>query len=989
MTRYTFILGLLFFFCTRLHAQNVLSLTSDTVRISGSTDSGELVLRNHTRNIPGVLYNKGNGITEFRLLRFIRVGDSTLLILGTDTVTVGPGTGAAGSVYYGDPDINLSATVTDTSHMRLNWWKTDNDLYQSARIGIIGDSQGWGGFASAYQFSIFGRLQNFIYATANNDAITNYCVSGYNSRKLMPTGSNLYVDNNANITRALTDGNKIIILCNTSNDFYSGAAGGVTGVAESMSNTLAIADACQKAGATLFVVSSFPRTSLDPTMRDSLNSMAGLLNQKFGSRCAYVFHLLENPANPNTLLPSLSRDDSIHLNDAGCGIVYSAVRDMLTSYYTSNATVAKYQLQRAKNFNSSFSDYQYITTVNTPSLTVPADSGFYRVRLVYNNGYYSKWSNTIQGTLAHQDVIVNQPPMVASGTPKILLVPASSTTLSVNASDPNTGGTITAYHWFVAQGNAATFGTPDAATTAVSGLVEGTYIFRCQVTNNLGLQAFADQLVTVELPDSNNTAAKFDLNLSPHNISGWLDVSASPLAATSNGASWTDNIHNITLVNLSNSTAVWGPDFHGNAGDNNGSPVADAGGYPIPKQVIGSGWYSHYTVYSGPSSNQMKFTGLSPAKRYKLKFYSSIDASFGFDANPTVFVVNDNTIDQKQVNAVGNTSNVVIFRGIVPNTSGEIPFFVGIPSGQAEYGMLNGATIQEDSLTGSPVPPAVTVGANVTIQLPVNNTSLTATVTDIDGSPVSVAWTQVSGPAGAIFSDPAALHTSFSNLAQGTYVLRCTVTDNYGASGHADVQVVVTPPSNDPMLYAGVTLTPYTTPIPGWTCIAGAPSQAVVSTTANLGSTPISISTLNTANWTPFYGSYSASNTGETNDDGGGMLAPVTVQQGNWFNENAYDVSKPQLQLSGLPAGTYTVTLFGSLQASFTAANGVGANTEFRVNGGSPVTINTSGNTSHAAVFQSITVDSSGIMNLYFNPTVPNTDFAVGTLCFFILDKTN
>lgn len=985
MLRLIPLLALLCFLMSSLQAQNVLSLTSDTVRISGSADSGELVLHNHSRSVPGVLYNKGNGITEFRTLRFIRVGDSTLLILGSDTVSVGPGIGG-GSVYYGDPDITLSATATDASHMRLNWWKTDNDFYQSARIGIIGDSQGAGGFASSYQFSIFGRLQNFIYAVANNDAVTNYSVSGYNSRRLMPTGSNPYVDNQHNITKALADGNKIIILCNTSNDFYSAAVGGVTSVAESMSNTLAIADACQKAGATLFVVSSFPRTSLDTLERDSLNIMAGLLNQKFGSRCAYVFHLIEDPANPNTLLPSLQVGDNTHLNDAGCAIVYGAIRDMLTSYYTSNTTVAKYQLQRARNFNSSFGDYQYIIQANNPTVALPADSGFYRVRLVYNNGYYSKWSNTIQGTLAHQDSITNQPPIVVSGGSKVLFVPASTTTLTVNASDPNTNGSITGYNWFIAQGNPATFGTTTAAAATVSGLVEGTYIFRCQVTDNIGLTAFADQVVTVEVPDSNNTAAKFNFNQSAQNVSGWTDVSGGPLAAANNNASWTDNIHNVTLVNLSNSPAVWGTDFYTNSGNVSGSPVADAGGYTIPKQVISSAWYSNGVAYTGVSSDQMKFTGLSPAKKYKLKFYSSLDASFNLDANPTLFVVNDNLLNQKQVNANGNTSNVVIFRGIVPNAQGEIPFFVGVPAGQAQFGMLNGATVQEDSLQGSPVAPVVR-GSNVVIQLPVSSASLTVTVSDVDGTPTSAVWSQVSGPAGAVFPDPNSLHTSVSNLSTGTYVLRCTVTDNYGASGYADVQVTVNPPSSDPILYVGVTQNAYN--VQQWTCLAGSPNQAVASTNATLGSNTVTISTVNTTNWVPYLGQFSASNSGETIDDGGGLLAPTTVQQGNWFNENAYDVTKPQLQLTGLPAGTYKVTLFGSLQASFTAAHGVNATTEFRVNGGTPITIQTSGNTSHAAVFQNITVDGSGTMNLYFNPTTAGSDIGLGMLCFFILDKTN
>src|ERR1700748_2288591 len=116
---------LLIFFCffsTVANAQSLMNLLSDTVRISNATDSGELVLQNHTRAVQGVLYNKGNGATEFRVLKFVRVGDSTLMILGKDTTSITGG--AAGNVYLGEPDILLSATALDTAHMLFHWWKT-------------------------------------------------------------------------------------------------------------------------------------------------------------------------------------------------------------------------------------------------------------------------------------------------------------------------------------------------------------------------------------------------------------------------------------------------------------------------------------------------------------------------------------------------------------------------------------------------------------------------------------------------------------------------------------------------------------------------------------------------------------------------------------------------------------------------------------------------------------------------------------------------
>lgn len=978
-----FILILSIFISTTVSvAQIKLQVLQDSIRILNS----ELIIRNQSKGTQGVLYNKGNGLTEFRSLKFIRTGDSALMILGQDTTSITAGAGGGGYVYDGDPDISLSAALQDATHMKLKWWRSNADLYESARIGVIGDSQGKGDYTSSYNYSIVGRLQRFIYAATNNAAVTNYCGNGYNSRNVAPNGSNAYVDNQRNITKALADGNKIIILCNTSNDFYSGAAGGVATIAEAMSNTLKIADACEQAGATLFVISSIPRTTLSTPMRDSLRMMAGLLNQKFRNRCAYVYQLLEDPASPTSLNPNFAIADNIHLNDGGANIVFSAVRDLLTSYFVSNTNVARYQLQRKSTYNGNFSDFQFPAEPNNPSAVVTPDSNYYRVRIVYNNGYYSKWSNTVQGLLAHQDSVYNQPPVVTVSAPQIILLPTSSATVSVSASDPNSGGSIASYNWFRIMGVSATITTPNAASTTITGLAEGSYVFRCQVTNSSGLSSFADAFITVRMGDSTTAATRFNFNLSAQSENGWIDVSGGPLLAANNGKTWTDNLHNITLTNLTNSTAVWGTEFYSNAGNTNGESTADVGGYAAPSAVIHSGWYSNNKYYIDASSNQLKLSGLSPAKVYKLKFYCSLESSLGLDADPTVVVVNNNLLNQKQVNAVGNTSKVLIFRGIVPSSSGEVPLFVGVPQGSAQYGMLNGLTVEEDSLIGSNQVPEVVAGSNKTVTLPLSSSSVSVTASDADGALLSIVWTQVSGPSTAIIATPNSMSTAVSSLQQGVYVFRCTATDNYGGSSHADVQVTVNAASADPMLYVGGSLGAYTQS--GWKVLSGTPHLSVLSNTATIASNTVTISTVSTDNWSTFFGG-TADSTGEVNDDGNGFVAPLRVQKGSFYNTNTYNAAKPQITISNLPAGTYTVRMFGSLLQSLANALNLNCTTQFRVNGGTPVEINTAGNTSQQAVFTSITVSEGGTIELFFNPVVGGSTSYVGMLSFFTLQKTN
>lgn len=68
-----------------LHAQYVFSIKADSVEITSTSDTAELIIENHTQNVPGFLYNKGRGRTEFR--RAVKLNDSTL-VLGGDTIVI-------------------------------------------------------------------------------------------------------------------------------------------------------------------------------------------------------------------------------------------------------------------------------------------------------------------------------------------------------------------------------------------------------------------------------------------------------------------------------------------------------------------------------------------------------------------------------------------------------------------------------------------------------------------------------------------------------------------------------------------------------------------------------------------------------------------------------------------------------------------------------------------------------------------------------------
>lgn len=104
-------------------------------------------------------------------------------------------------------------------------------------------------------------------------------------------------------------------------------------------------------------------------------------------------------------------------------------------------------------------------------------------------------------------------------------------------------------------------------------------------------------------------------------------------------------------------------------------------------------------------------------------------------------------------------------------------------------------TDETDTVTPPPGdnPPTVNAGADQTITLPDNNAALNGTVTD-DGS-FTVQWT---GPTGVSFANAAAVDTTATFTAAGTYDLRLTANDGVNPAVSDVVRVVVNPEATPP-----------------------------------------------------------------------------------------------------------------------------------------------------------------------------------------------
>ncbi|RYG01586.1 MAG: hypothetical protein EOO02_12445, partial [Chitinophagaceae bacterium] len=108
-----------------------------------------------------------------------------------------------------------------------------------------------------------------------------------------------------------------------------------------------------------------------------------------------------------------------------------------------------------------------------------------------------------------------------------------------------------------------------------------------------------------------------------------------------------------------------------------------------------------------------------------------------------------------------------------------------------------GATATKDmqiTVNAGSKPPVANAGGNITLTLPSNSVALRASGSASGGTITSYKWSKISGPASFASSSLTSPTPTVSNLSQGVYVLRLTVTDNRGASASNDMTLTVKPP---------------------------------------------------------------------------------------------------------------------------------------------------------------------------------------------------
>jgi Big-like domain-containing protein len=161
--------------------------------------------------------------------------------------------------------------------------------------------------------------------------------------------------------------------------------------------------------------------------------------------------------------------------------------------------------------------------------------------------------------------------------------------------------------------------------------------------------------------------------------------------------------------------------------------------------------------------------------------------------------------------------------------------------------------------------------------------------------------------------------------------------------------------------------------VSGWINVAGDPSVAVRTATDPVSG--ISISSVATANWSPYNGSASYDGGGTA----GGSFFPAAVMMNEWFQYSSYlavyNSQAPQLLIGGLSTDSvYTLKMTGSYAAGNFDLNPI----RYTVSGATIygyVDVNGNSNTTNGAVFTNVVPDASGNIRVYVN-TLSTTNIA-------------
>ncbi len=472
---------------------------------------------------------------------------------------------------------------------------------------------------------------------------------------------------------------------------------------------------------------------------------------------------------------------------------------------------------------------------NASTIINSLKEGIYKFELTVtdNKGAVSK--DVVQVTVNQAP---NEFPFANAGIDKIIVLPINNSTLTGIGTDAD--GTIASYKWVKISGTAGgTITSINSATTTINNLVQGANQYQFSVTDNKGAVTKDTIKITVNaapnLPPVANAGADKIITLPINNTT--LTGAGSDTDGTIVTYAWVKIKGAVSVTIASSNSAITSVsnlqqgvyEFTLTVTDNDGLFSKDTVKItvnPAPNQAPIANAGNNQTVTL--PANQVNLNGSGTDADGTITGYTWVKISGPFAGT----ILSPNT-PATQVNDL--EKGVYVFEFTVKDN-------------------LNGISKDTIRVTVNPAlnkPPVAEAGVNKVITLPVNNSTLSGTGTDTDGTIVSYLWKQIAGPKISSIVSPINANTIINNLIQGVYRYELTVTDNNGATGKDIVQITVNAVDNVlPIAVAGmdktitlpvntISLTGSGTDVDGtitrykWLKIFGAASGSITSPNSN------------------------------------------------------------------------------------------------------------------------------------------------------------
>ncbi|TRX60127.1 T9SS type B sorting domain-containing protein [Fulvivirga sp. M361] len=449
----------------------------------------------------------------------------------------------------------------------------------------------------------------------------------------------------------------------------------------------------------------------------------------------------------------------------------------------SDGTIASYLWERVNG------PAAVLTNENTPTLSISSlVEGVYTLRLTVTDDDGDSDTDEMLITV----VAANQNPTANAGNNITITLPTNSTNLNGTGNDPD--GSIVGYAWSQITGpSSASIGSPANASTSVSGLSEGTYVFQLTVTDNDGAEDIDRIDVTVLAAAVNNPPvadAGEDI---------FITLPTNSVTIMGSGTDSDGVIASYLWVKTS------GPSSFSLTNETTASvTVSDlvAGRYAFRLRVRDD---------DGAQDTNLVFVDVAPAT-----VNQSPTADAGVDQTitlPTNSVVlngmgsdNDGTIASYSWSKLSGPAATLSGQSSTTLTASDL--LEGMYEFELEVTDDNGA-IGTDQVrvivSAQNQPPTVSAGPDITLTLPNDAVTIDGIFSDSDGTVTSTVWTQISGTTVPFTPNDNTLN--LTNIPQGSYTFRFSATDNNGDSSFDDVNIFVILSNQFPTVDAGSDIT--------------------------------------------------------------------------------------------------------------------------------------------------------------------------------------